>query len=182
MITQAILLRNKASLISLIPNDKPGYYKWWAKENDLDILLTQLNVDFSEKVYMEKNTSGLYCICVGIAAKESIQQRLDWHINDTHTTSRVQNGTLSTLRQSISSVIVGNQYDKNATNEFIDRLSVEWFTIDEAIKKPEAIETLHSIEKNIIAEHLYLLNIQNNKNPRSTQIKKDLKRLRKASK
>ena len=111
MIINAKELRNKEALLN-IPNDLPGYYKWWAEKTELDIILLALDVDYTEMFSLIEQRDGLYCIYVGIAAKESIRKRLDWHVNDTHTPSRVLNGTLSTLRQSISSVVAHNQYDK----------------------------------------------------------------------
>ena len=174
-------LRNKEALLN-IPDRLPGYYKWWAEKPDLDIILLALDADFSELSSFIEQKDGLYCIYVGIAAKESIRKRLDWHVNDSHTPSRVLSGTLSTLRQSISSVVTHNQYDKDATNAFIDKLTIEWFTIDDPIKSHEAIDKLYTIERNIMSEHLYVLNIQDNKFPQAQPIKKRLSALRKSSK
>ena len=174
-------LRNKANLLN-IPNDLPGYYKWWAKKSELDIILSALNAEFFELSSFIEQKDGLYCIYVGIAAKESIRKRLDWHVNDAHTPSRVLNGTLSTLRQSISSVVAHNQYDKDATDAFIDKLTIEFYTIDDPIKSPSAIDNLHIIERRIMSEHLYVLNIQDNKFPQAQPIKKRLSALRKNSK
>ena len=181
MKTKAKELRYKANLLQ-IPNNLPGYYKWWAEKSELDIILLALNADFSELSSFIEQKDGLYCIYVGIAAKESIRKRLDWHVNDTHTPSRVINGTLSTLRQSISSVVVHNQYDKEATNAFIDKLTIEQFTIDDPIKSQAAIDKLHTIERSMMSEHLYVLNIQDNKFPQAKPIKKRLSALRKNSK
>ena len=181
MIINAKELRTKAALLN-IPNDLPGYYKWWAEKSELDIILRALNADFSELSSFIERKDGFYCIYVGIAAKESIRKRLDWHVNDSHTQSRVLNGTLSTLRQSISSVVAHNQYDKDATNAFIDKLKIEWFIIDDPIKSQAAIDKLHTIERSIMDEHLYVLNIQDNKFPQAQPIKKRLSALRKSSK
>lgn len=181
MIINAKELRNKEALLN-IPNDLPGYYKWWAEKTELDIILLALDVDYTEMFSLIEQRDDLYCIYVGIAAKESIRKRLDWHVNDTHTPSRVLNGTLSTLRQSISSVVAHNQYDKEATDAFIDKLTIEWFTIDDPIKSQEAIDKLHAIERSIMSEHLYVLNIQDNKFPQAQPIKKRLSALRKTSK
>ena len=174
-------LRNKENLLN-IPNSLPGYYKWWAEKTELDTILLALNAEYSELSSFIEQKDGLYCIYVGIAAKESIRKRLDWHVNDTHTTSRVLNGTLSTLRQSISSVVAHNQYDKVATDTFIDKLTIEWFAIDDPIKSQAAIDKLHAIERSIMSEHLYVLNIQDNKFPQAQSIKKRLSALRKSSK
>ncbi|MBE6494721.1 MAG: hypothetical protein E7Z84_08990 [Methanosphaera stadtmanae] len=176
----AIKLRNKNEL-SKIP-DKIGYYKWWAKKEDFNYICERLYVnydDIKDDVEVKNNYYGLY---VGIAANESVRARINWHVNDIHSKSRVENGTLSTFRQSISSIVVENQYDKDSTNEFIDKLNVEYFTLEYPIKSVEAKEELHNIERNLLINNLYLLNIQENKHPKSKPIKKRLKYLRKISK
>ena len=180
-IFEAKELRNK-EVLKTIPNNKPGYYKWWAKQSDIILLLEGLEVSFDEvKQYIEYK-NGYYCIYIGIAAKESIRNRLNWHINDRHTESRVKNGTLSTLRQSISSIISHNQYDKEYTNNFIDNLKVEYFTIEDEIKSVSAKEKLHSIEIESMSKYMYILNIMDNHFEYGQGIKNKLKALRKTSK
>lgn len=174
-------LRNK-TVLSNIPNKQPGYYKWWARESELLTILDALDVKSSEAVSYIEQKDGLYCIYIGIAAKESIRKRIDWHVNDLHTPSRVLNGTLSTLRQSISSIVSHNQFNKDATNEFIDKLEIEWFAIDDEIKSQVAIEKLHTIERDFMTKYLYILNIQDNKFPQAQSIRKSLSALRKISK
>ena len=120
---EAEKLRNKAVLNNV--SVRPGYYKWWAKKAELDVILSALNAETPEITAALEEKEGLYCIYVGIAVKESLRKRLDWHVNDKHTASKVKNGTLSTLRQSIASIVAHNQYDKKATDAFIDKLYVE---------------------------------------------------------
>lgn len=178
---QAILLRDINNL-SQIPNDKPGYYKWWATRKDFEELARKLGTDFASlEPYIEKEDD-LYCIYVGIAAKESIRSRLNWHVNDPHTQNRVKSGTLSTLRQSISSLIAGNQSKKKETNDFIDRLTIEYFIIDKTIRSKEASEELDKIERDLMHNKLYILNIKDNKHAKSKQIIRELKQARKESK
>jgi len=107
---------------------------------------------------------------------------LNWHVNDKHTESSVKYGTLSTLRQSIASIVVHNQYDKKATDNFIDKLEVEYFLNDNPIKSIDAKNELTDIEKQLLQEHLRILNIRDNNHPCAKEIKKELKRLRKISK
>lgn len=181
MIISAKDLRKKENL-EMISCEKPGYYKWWASYEHLQILLNNLdcNFDIVEK-FIEKKDN-LYCIYAGVAIKESIQDRLNWHINDKHTPQRVINGFLSTFRKSLSSVICRNQFNKEKTNEFIDGLYVEYFEVDLPIKSDSAKHTIHQIEKDILAKNLLILNIQENHHPMSQNIKKKLKQLRKESK
>lgn len=173
-------LRNKENLKNIA--EKPGYYKWWAERRELDVILRELQVGFSDISSALEEKDGLFCIYVGIAAEESVRARLNWHVNDSHTESRVRNGTLSTLRQSIASIVAHNQYDKSATDAFIDRLYVEWFYSENAIKSEAAKTELHDIEQTLLAEHFRILNIQENKHPLSEKTKTALKSLRKQSK
>ena len=176
----ACIFRDKEHLKEI--SNLPGYYKWWAAQSELDVILKALNIQFSDIENALEIKEGLYCIYVGIAVKESVRARLDWHVNDKHTATQVLNGTLSTLRQSISSIVTGNQFDKTATDSFIDKLYVEYFYCDEAIRSETAKHKLHETEKKLLAEYLRVLNIQENHHPLSTPIKTGLKELRKQSK
>lgn len=180
-IKEAKLLRDKVNL-NEISNDKPGYYKWWAREEDIIELFKGLKFNFLDyKNFIEKRDNW-YCIYVGVAIMESIKDRINWHINDKHTESAVRSGWLSTFRKSIASVIAKNQYDKETTNDFIDKLKVEYFEIDFSIKSKEAKEEIRAIETNLINKHLCLLNIKDNYHNKATDIKKELRRLRKETK
>lgn len=177
---KASLLRNK-EFLNKIPA-AAGYYKWWCEKAELDVILNALDVKPVDIQQAIERQDDLFCVYVGIAAKESVRARLNWHVNDKHTASRVNNGTLSTLRQSISSIVAKNQYDKEATDAFIDKLYVEWFCIDSPIKSAAAKAKLHSIERNLLFDCLRILNIQDNHHPLVEPIKFKLKLLRKKSK
>lgn len=178
---QAKELRDKDSL-DKISNDKLGYYKWWAKKKELNELLKGLGTSFKFVAKdIEKNDS-LYCIYVGTAIRESLQKRLDWHVNDKHTDRAVRNGIVLTLRQSIASIICHNQYDKNGTNSFIDKLYVEWFPVNYIIKSEDAKSKISIKEKKLINQYLRILNIKDNNHTNGQGIKKQLKKLRKESK
>lgn len=59
---------------------------------------------------------------------------------------------------------------------------IEYFFIDYPIKSETAIKELYSIETNLMAEYLRILNIQDNHHPLSDSIKRKIKVLRKESK
>lgn len=177
---EAKTLRNKENIKRI--EIGPGYYKWWAKQSELDVILDALEVNFDDVKSAIETKENLYCIYVGIAVNESVRQRLNWHVNDQHTKSKVKNGTLSTLRQSISSIVAHNQYDKKASDDFIDKLSVEYFISTHPVKSPEAKQELHTTEKQLLDSHLRVLNIQCNNHPLAKKMKKRLKHLRKISK
>lgn len=176
---QASLLRIKENLKRI--SDKPGYYKWWAKKEDVEMLLVKLgiNITFEDiEHYIEKKEGmDLYCIYIGIAEKESIRNRLNWHVNQEHKPSAIKSGYLSTLRQSFSSLLSQNQKDEEVTNQFIDKLYIEYFEVAEEDKKE-----LRKKEKTEMEKHLYILNIQGNHHFKIGEIKKKLKDLRKSGK
>lgn len=158
----AYKLRN-IEILNLVPGNKPGYYKWWAQKGELQAILDKLDISFCDvEEYLEER-NGWYCIYVGVAIKESVQARLNWHVNQTHNPTNVQYGTLSTFRQTISSVVGSNMLDTQSTNDFIDKLVVAYYACDFAIKSQEAKEHIRNIEKELLNSNtLYLLNIQDN--------------------
>lgn len=176
----AVDLRNKKELKRI--DNKPGYYKWWANKSELNFILDKLSVKFETVESAIEEKDGLFCIYVGIAVKESVRDRLDWHVNDKHSEAQVRNGTLSTLRQSISSLVSQNQYDKKGTNDFIDKLKIEYFLNDNPIKSVMANTELHDFERMLLLKNLYVLNIQENHHPFAELTKTELRRLRKISK
>ncbi len=177
---QAYKLRDKTQL-SKISNNKPGYYKWWATRESLDIILGKLNIKFKDiENYLEEK-NGYFCIYVGVAIKESLKARLNWHINQINNPTNVKHGTLSTLRQTISSLVGKNMLDTKATNDFIDKLLIEYYLSDYPIKSQEAKDEIHKIEHNLLnGEELYILNIQDNHHKLSP--KKKICELRKIAK
>ena len=95
---------------------------------------------------------------------------MNWHINDTHTEAHIKYGTLSTLRQSIASIVAHDQYDKKATDNFIDKLEVEYFFNEQPIKSTSVKNELTGIEKALLQEYLRILNIRDNNHPCAKEI------------
>lgn len=181
-------LRQKDNL-ELVPNDKPGWYKWWASSEALRLLLNsnKLSKNYYDEIlpYLSKRNgkeTTWHSLYVGVAIKESIRQRLNWHINQKHTANNVFYGTLSTLRQSISSLISGNQYDEVMTNKLIDMLAVEYIVVDFPIRSEKAKTIIESIEIDELTNKVYPLNIMDNKQPCIQSFKKELSWIRKDSK
>ena len=174
-------LRIKENL-QTIPDDKPGWYRWWAPTEALGLL--RIRPEYIAHLYKRiLNDEYFYCIYVGIAVKESIRARINWHVNQQHTESAVQSGTLSTFRQSISSLVAENQFDENSTNKLIDMLIVEYYAVDYKIKSEEAKTEIERTEQNeLSAEYALPLNIQGNKNTVIQPYLSILKELRSKSK
>lgn len=172
-----------------IPNNMPGWYKWWAPEKALKLLLDSPYISknyFSDLLpnLATKNINGInyYYVYVGVAIKESIRDRLNWHVNQHHTKSSVESGFLSTLRQTISSLVAGNQYDEDATNKLIDTLIIEYYPVNMLIKSIEAKEKIESIEKEELANNMLPLNLRDNKNSIVKSYLSELSYARKKSK
>ena len=188
MLIKASKLRDKKNL-NKISNKNPGYYKWYANLSSLKKLL---NSKYISKKYIdtlinnlstiEINNKTYYYIYVGISVKESIQDRLDWHVNQKHSISSVQSGFLSTLRQTLSSLISMNQYEEIKTNQFIDSLYIDYYEIDLPIKSNEAKELIESIEKEELNNNLIPLNLKDNKNELVKPFLRELSAVRKRSK
>ena len=175
-------LRVKQNLLS-IPGDKPGYYKWYATKDDLEILLNKFDEKFDDYKTFFNKKNDLYCIYVGVAINESLRSRLDWHINQQNTPTAVRTGFLSTLRQSISSLVGRDMSDTESTNNFIDRLYVEYFLTDYIIKSDEAKKQIGDIEKSMLSDDkIYILNIKDNINVNCKNFIKKLKNFRKNAK
>lgn len=167
---EAKSLREKDNLKNI--DAKPGYYKWWAYGSELKKILAKLGLELGAVENSIEKMNDLYCIYVGITSS-SLRMRLNWHVNDKHSLKRVENGRLSTLRKTISSIVAEDQSDKKATNEFIDKLQVEYFYEDK--------DRVKEIENKLINDKFRVLNIQDNHHPLAEKSVKALKTLRKTS-
>jgi len=188
MIIQAKHLRNSDELKN-VPDNRPGWYRWWTQEEEVRALL---NSRFISRAYFDDLISVLrkgdgalrdyYYVYTGITVKDSIRSRLNWHINQHHTDSAVHSGRLSTLRQTIASLVAGNQWDEAATNNFIDKMTVEYFPVEYPIKSEKAKAFLEDNEKKEMRDNVLPLNIQNNKRVEVYDFIHDLKDARKSGK
>lgn len=182
MIVAAKILRKKNQL-DRVPHDRPGWYRWWAPPAALKALLGDHYEQLSPRLSQGSGPlAGLSYIYVGVAVKESIQARLNWHVNQHHSQSCVWHGTLSTLRQSISSLVGLDQMDEAATNDLIDQLIIEYFPSIQPIKSADARNELEQCERQEISANVLPLNIQHNHNPVISNFKSVLKAARKAAK
>ncbi len=181
-------LRNLNEL-KKIPKDMPGWYRWWADKSALKEILDSpyIGEKYFSTLLPYLTTKKIenkiyYYIYVGVAVRESIQARLNWHVNQKHSKSSVQSGFLSTLRQSLSSLVAGNQYNEEKTNAFIDKLVIEYYPVNEKIKSKNAKEKIEEIEKGEMSKNVLPLNIRDNKNGIVKDYLKELSRVRKKSK
>lgn len=184
MLVDAKLLRDPEHL-SKIPQDQPGWYRWWAPLPALKMLLDSpwlegrclgsLLPHLTEGQGRLKEHYGIY---VGIAVNESLRSRLDWHVNQRHSRNAVSSGTLSTFRQSISSLISLDESDEGGTNRILDMMKVEYQAVAHPIKSREAASLIESIEKKLLAEGVYPINIKDNPHEVNAPFREQLRTLR----
>ena len=139
-----MLSRNQI-ITSNLPKSS-GVYFWYVNQKGADLL----GIDISE-CHVK---GGYYLVYIGLA--KSIHQRLDWHCFDKHSSSTIKSGFLSTLRQTLSALLVGNMVDaEEIVNNFMSNyMMVEYETRLDYI----------DYEKNLILQHNLPLNLKNNKN------------------
>lgn len=150
----------------------PGAYSWWA---DLKYVRQLIPSEFLDLILPNAriNIYGSVLIYVGIA-RRSLRQRLQWHIDQQHRPSAIRSGHLSTLRQTLSSVLCGTWNAEKTVNIFLDFLTVTLYT-------PEVegdVLQIEEWERSQLKSHVVPLNIQNNNRPEVSRFRRYLTRLR----
>ena len=154
---------------------KLGIYKWYAPEEtlkklckDFPSLIEEVENDEKPNSKLEYNGRTYYLVYIGTA--KYMQRRLLPHVNS-HTSEDIENSTISTLRQSISSLIAGNQNNNDDTNNIIDTMLIKYECFD---------NSLGTLEEDLIKQYNPILNIQHNKpnSPEKIRFKNYLRRLR----
>lgn len=151
----------RGEVLSTVPSDKPGYYKWWAEESEFRFLVEKLGADFNECVERAEKKDGLFCIYIGIVWGRSLRKRIYDHVMEKNSLPSIKHGGLSTFRQTISSVVAGDQSDQRSTDDFIGKLYVEWFPVDLPVSG-ESRKAIEDIETKVINEHFRILNSSKN--------------------
>lgn len=175
-------LKGKDIIPALDGIETTGSYRWWFKEKCISILSL---TDSDSRLLLQKKYNGItyYALYYGIAVKETIRKRLDWHINQIHKESNIKSGYISTLRLTLGALLLHSMTIKDPSestkcvNAFIDNnCIVEWIPYLENEKT--RIVSDETIE--LAKEYWYPLNIA--KNHSSNKVKtytQELKRLRK---
>ena len=173
-------IRNGVSQVE----DKTGLYKWWCTRevlyyiaNELDCNIENCSIEEIETEEIEtENNETLFCVYVGVAVKETLKERIKWHMGN-HTDSSVKHKTLSTLKQSLSAILYHDMSPslKGNLDDYMDQFYVSVNTdISEA-------QDIYAEEKRLLSEKgqpLYILNIQGNKHEQSPKQKlKDLRKV-----
>ena len=176
MMMDVVDLRNELKNLE----EKQAYVKWWARQNELDLILDKLNINFDEVKDALDIKNDLYCIYLGSSTNGEIGNYLNYQLNGKHTKSTIQSG-LSTFRRSVASIVSFNQADEEGTNEFLDKLKIEIFYIEYPPKSSEAKNEIERIVNECLEKNLYLLNINGNNHYLAKNTCDNLKQLRKES-
>ena len=152
----------------------PGYYKWWAKKEELQQLLEKLEID--ETVALQhietKNFNDVvyYGVYVGIAGKSLRQRIVSNHIKG--------NTRASTLRYDLACMFGRDIHDELAVNAFLDNLIVEFYPCD---AREQAIQAEN--DHLFGGKYLYVLNnSKNTQHPLAKQVVAKIKEYRKKAK
>ena len=177
------MLKGKMADPLISGTEHPGIYRWWFHERSLkDLGLSSNNTSALWKKTIDGET--YYALYVGIAVKETIRKRLNWHINQKHSYSNIKSGTISTLRYTLCALLLKKQVQKTIReseriiNEFLDtNCIVEWTPYFSGTESQIRIDE----KKELSQSYWYPLNIQDNKKSDEAKLKyyNNLKRLRK---
>ena len=166
-------LKEQDPNLKSIPKEA-GVYRWWFPKELAEILLSSLKgIDLKLINKEEINDKEYWCLYFGIA--KNLRQRIHWHACQKHTASAVKHGVISTLRQSISSLLKLDQTTStDKVSEILEQCYWDWVSTDTK-------NTAKDIEKRELSDGYFPLNIQENKSVPSSVLTQ-LKELRKRHK
>jgi len=138
-----------------------GVYFWYVTKKGA----IQLGIDVTD-CFLK---SDKYLVYIGLA--KNLNERLNWHYNDKHSPSSIRSGFVSTLRQTLSALLVGEMV---TAKPIVDK-----FLREEMVVEYEVCFNYKEKELELIGSHNLPLNLKNNNNH---PFCKTLKQLRKQSK
>lgn len=144
----------------LFPKESGVYYWYISKQG-----ASRLGINIKECTFKE----GKYLVYIGLA--KNLDNRLNWHYNDKHSPSSIRTGFVSTLRQTLSALLVGEMVtSKKIVDEFLRKeMRVEY----------EVCSNYKERELELIKSYNLPLNLKNNS---KHSFYKTLKEARKQSK
>lgn len=153
-------LRKMIENKTLSVNNCPGVYRWWFREDVAQRLLSNLPQVDTKRISKRMLDDGNHCYwALYFGISKDLKQRIVWHITQTHTTSAVKSGFLSTLRQTISALLNQDMTkSQKAVNSVLDTCYWEWDYADTE-KDADDIETKELSQ----SLYIYPLNIAMNK-------------------
>lgn len=150
----------------------PGIYRWWFDADATNRLLSELKFkDFHKLMYREIDGTKYYALYFGIS--NDMRGRANWHICQSHSTSQIKHGTLSTLRQTLSGLLgIDMSKSRQCINDLMDN---SCYLEYDYVSDPKTYEGQELKGYN---NYAYPLNIQENKTIDKYHIKllKDLRK------
>lgn len=170
------------NLITPIPSQilhvptKKGIYFWLIKKNGYEVLSNFIEINRLQEVYEFDIKDIKYdLVYIGTAGtgkkgKSNLQERIKWHISQSHSPSNICHGILSTLRTGISS-IVSNDLELPNTEQLVNNIFENYFKLY-FIKYDGDFESYIDNDERILIKIIKpLFNLKNNPNAKSSSIK-----------
>jgi predicted GIY-YIG superfamily endonuclease len=126
-----------------IPEEN-GIYYWYITKQGAN----QLGIDVVDCEIKDNK----YLVYIGLA--KNLNKRLNWHYNDKHLPSSIKSGYVSTLRQTLSALLVGEMV---TSKEIVDKFFKEVMEV-----KYEVCKNYKEKELQLIASYNLPLNLKNN--------------------
>ena len=168
-------IRNNINTTPSFVKKEPGVYRLWMKEVTALEILNKLNCSNLAGNLLQKNIQGKDYLAMYFGMSKNMHDRLKWHVLQNHDAKTVKNGTISTLRHTLSSILFIDE-PITSTKEKLDKWMddncfFEWEYM------PDKSIAAH-IEEEEISRNIYPLNIQDNDNISKESIKliKDLRK------
>jgi hypothetical protein len=151
-----------------------GIYFWFIKASSYPLISKYVHIENTPPSFT-KNINGeeydlIYIGTAGTGKKgnSNLQERLSWHLCQSHTNTNVYHGTLSTLRAGISALLSDDLIDTNVEHDlnqiFINHFYIYWVTYDYNTKDIDKDEYL------LINRIKPVFNLKNNPNALSREI------------
>lgn len=151
-------IASAADLRRALPEIAPGVYRWWFSEEEAHALLARAEgADPARPARRNIGGRDYLALYFGIAEKETVAERLKWHLAQKHSAGSIRNGFISTLRHTLSALLgMPLSESEQAVNSLMDRACmVEWMEVT-------PVEDIRKLEEAEINGGYYPLNIRDN--------------------
>lgn len=155
-ISKVSLLRdNKFKLI----DKKPGFYRWWFKEEAAHRLIKEMKRWLPEEdKFLTMDHEGDKYIALYFGISKDMRGRIRWHASQKHTSSNINKGFLSTLRQTLSALLeTPMSMSYQTINDFIDNNCIWEWSYTNTKADAEVFE-----KKELSKKYYYPLNVKDN--------------------
>lgn len=161
---------------------KKGYIKWWARKDELNIILDELDVKYEDIKEFLETKDDLYCIFIGQPKTQELPAYLKQEIILKST--RIVDGILyfrksiSSLKRSIYSIFLNNPSLGCKTREFLDKLFIEVIVIDNIGDVQNIRKETDPIVDDLFRKYFYIFNMDSKYHPEMEWIVNNLSSIR----